>query len=112
MLAKRFGFRDRDLGDDVQFIPFTAQTRMSGVDIHGDEIRKGAADTVTAWVRDRGGAVPPSLQEIVEGVSASEEPPSWWHESRDPRRDYLKDIVKGGIRERFEQLRAMESARS
>ncbi len=108
VLAKRFGFRDRDLGDDVQFIPFTAQTRMSGVDIHGDEIRKGAADTVTAWVRDRGGAVPPSLQEIVEGVSGLGGTPLVVARNREILGViYLKDIVKGGIRERFEQLRAM-----
>ncbi len=108
VLAKHFGFRDRDLGDDVEFVPFTAQTRMSGVDMHGDEIRKGAADTVTAWVRERGGTVPEDLQSIVDGIAGLGGTPLVVARNREVLGViYLKDIVKGGIRERFEQLRAM-----
>lgn len=108
VLAKHFGFRDRDLGEDVTFVPFTAQTRMSGIDLHGDEIRKGAADSVTAWVRERGGTVPADLQVIVEGISGLGGTPLVVARNREVLGViYLKDIVKGGIRERFEQLRAM-----
>jgi K+-transporting ATPase ATPase B chain len=108
VLAKEFGFRNRELGADVAFVPFTAQTRMSGVDLHGDEIRKGAADSVTAWVRERGGSIPTDLQEIVEGISGLGGTPLVVARNREILGViYLKDIVKGGIRERFEQLRAM-----
>ncbi len=108
VLAKDLGFRDRDLGDDVEFIEFSAQTRMSGIDMGGEQIRKGASDAIIAWVAGRGGSVPDELTEEVRGIAGLGGTPLVV--ARDARVlgvVYLKDIVKGGIRERFDQLRAM-----
>jgi K+-transporting ATPase ATPase B chain len=108
VLAKSFGFRDRELGDDVQFIPFSAETRMSGIDWQGHRIRKGASDAVISWVAGQGGAVPPDLDGLVQSVSLAGGTPLVV--ARDAQLlgvIHLKDIVKGGIRERFEQMRAM-----
>jgi len=108
VLAKeRFGLRGRDLGDDHVFVPFTAQTRMSGLDVGGRQIRKGAADAVRAWVADHGGAGSPELDRVVERVSRSGATPLAVAEG-----PYvlgvieLKDVVKDGIRERFAEMRA------
>ena len=110
VLAKEFGLRGRHIDpDEATFVAFTAQTRMSGIDLDGHSIRKGAGDAVMAWVRQQGGEVPPEL-ELDAGASLA---------ARAARRSpspattevlgviHLKDIVKGGIRERFDQLRAM-----
>jgi K+-transporting ATPase ATPase B chain len=110
VLAKQFGYRERGLeGGDLHFIPFSATTRMSGVNIDGGTtIRKGAADAVEAWVHSLGGLVPPELAPIVESVSREGGTPLVV--ARGPRVlgvIHLKDVVKGGIRERFDQLRAM-----
>ncbi len=109
VLAKQFGIRERHLHEDTTvFIPFTAQTRMSGVDVDGEQIRKGASDAVIAWVESIGGSVPPELETQVRHVSEAGGTPLVV--SRGPRAlgvVHLKDIVKGGIRERFDQLRAM-----
>jgi len=109
VLAKQFGIRERHLHqEDTEFIPFTAQTRMSGIDWQGHRIRKGATDSVIAWVTGLGGEVPPELDALVRQVSESGGTPLVV--SQDDRAlgvVHLKDIVKGGIRERFEQLRAM-----
>jgi K+-transporting ATPase ATPase B chain len=109
VLAKQFGIRERHLHqDETTFIPFTALTRMSGVDWQGHKIRKGATDSVIAWVESLGGTVPPELEGLVRRVAESGGTPLVV--SMDERAlgvVHLKDIVKGGIRERFEQLRAM-----
>jgi K+-transporting ATPase ATPase B chain len=109
VLAKQFGIRERHLHqEETTFIPFTAQTRMSGVDWQGHRIRKGATDSVIAWVKSLGGAVPRELEALVRRVAENGGTPLVV--SIDERAlgvVYLKDIVKGGIRERFEQLRAM-----
>ncbi|MRS12603.1 MAG: K(+)-transporting ATPase subunit B [Actinobacteria bacterium] len=108
VLAKHLGFRDRDLGEDVEFVPFSAQTRMSGIDYHGERIRKGAADAVTAWTRELGATVPDDLAAEVEAVAAlGGTPLVVVRNTRILGVIYLKDIVKGGISERFEQLRTM-----
>lgn len=108
VLAKHLGFRNRELGDDVEFIPFTAQTRMSGVDLHGEQIRKGASDAITEWVCASGGTVPERLYDDVRAIaSLGGTPLVVARGTRVLGVVYLKDIVKGGIRERFEQLRAM-----
>lgn len=108
VLAKKFGFRDRHLEPDAEFVEFTAQTRMSGIDIEGHKIRKGATDAVISWVEKQGGNIPDQLRPIVESVSNSGGTPLV------VARDgsiigviHLKDVVKGGIKERFDQLRAM-----
>jgi K+-transporting ATPase ATPase B chain len=109
VLAKQFGIRERHLHkEDTAFIPFTAQTRMSGIDWQGHRIRKGATDSVIAWVESLGGSVPRELEALVKRVAESGGTPLVV--SMDDRAlgvVHLKDIVKGGIRERFEQLRAM-----
>ena len=110
VLAKReFNLRGRELGEDgATFIPFSAQTRMSGVDIGGRRIRKGAADQVANFVKENHGTAPTDLQAIVERIARSGGTPLVVaDESKALGVIYLKDVVKEGIRERFERLRAM-----
>jgi len=110
VLAKdKYGLRGRELSDrDAEFIPFTAQTRMSGVNVNGSMIRKGAAASVTQWVADQGGRVPGELDEIVRTISSAGGTPLVVAvNDKALGVIYLKDIVKGGMRERFDQLRAM-----
>jgi len=109
VLAKeRFAIRERDLGEGRQFIPFSATTRMSGLDMDGRRIRKGAADAVCRWVTDQGGSIPPGLDETVEQISRSGSTPLVVADG--PKIlgvIELKDVVKEGIRERFDALRAV-----
>jgi potassium-transporting ATPase ATP-binding subunit len=110
VLAKnQFGIRGRELADtDAHFIPFSAQTRMSGVDIETRKIRKGAGDQIVNFVRDNGGTVPADLAPIVERIAKSGGTPLVVSEG--PRVlgvIHLKDVIKEGIRERFARLRAM-----
>ena len=110
VLAKdRYGIRGRELSEKgVVFVPFTAQTRMSGVDLNGRQVRKGAADAIRKYVSANGGGVPPELQAIVDGIARSGGTPLVVAERTRPLGVvHLKDIVKGGIRERFAALRAM-----
>jgi potassium-transporting ATPase ATP-binding subunit len=108
VLAKdRFGLRDRDLGEH-EFVPFSATTRMSGVNMNGTMIRKGAADAVKNFIGEQGGKSPDGLDAIVQGVAEQGGTPLV------VARDnwalgviYLKDIVKGGMVERFDELRRM-----
>src|SRR5712692_5823952 len=110
ILAKnQYSLRGRDLAEkDALFIPFSAQTRMSGVDIAGRRIRKGAADEIVKFVRANGGAAPAELAGIVERISKSGATPLV---VADGQRIlgviHLKDIIKEGIRERFARVRAM-----
>ena len=108
VLAKeRFGLRERELGEH-EFIPFSATTRMSGVDMNGTLIRKGAADAVKTFIAEQGGSAPAELDRIVQGVAEQGGTPLVV--SRDNWAlgvVYLKDIVKGGMNERFDELRRM-----
>jgi len=108
VLAKEFGFRDRHIDVDAKFVEFTAQTRMSGIDLDGHSIRKGAADAVISWVQQQGGTVPDSLRPVVDSISNSGGTPLVVAKNSSVVGViHLKDVVKGGIRERFDQLRAM-----
>jgi potassium-transporting ATPase ATP-binding subunit len=118
VLAKeRFGLRERDVAT-ATLVPFTAQTRMSGLDLDGTATRKGAADSVRRWVTEAGGAVPDELTALVEGVATSGGTPLVVAEATAGRPGepgtvealgvvHLKDVVKEGMRQRFDQLRAM-----
>jgi K+-transporting ATPase ATPase B chain len=110
VLAKEnYGLRGRELADkDAVFVPFTAQTRMSGVDVGGREIRKGAADAIARYVKGNGGTVSPELEAIIERIArAGGTPLVVADRSRCLGVIHLKDIVKGGMRDRFAALRAM-----
>ncbi len=110
VLAKnQFNLRGRELADtDARFIPFSAQTRMSGVDIAGRLIRKGAGDQVVNFVREHGGSAPGELKPIVERIAKSGGTPLVVAEgARVLGVIHLKDVIKEGIRERFARLRAM-----
>ena len=111
VLAKeKYGLRGRELGQhDVQFVPFTAQTRMSGVNLDGFEIRKGAADAIAEYLAANGSLLPRELNTEVEQIARSGGTPLVVAEKSRGALGVieLKDIVKGGIRDRFAQLRAM-----
>lgn len=110
VLAKeRYSLRGRELAvHAATFIPFTAQTRMSGVDFDGREIRKGAVDAIERYVGGNGAQAPGELREIVERIARSGGTPLVVADNHKPLGViHLKDIVKGGMRERFDQLRAM-----
>jgi K+-transporting ATPase ATPase B chain len=120
VLAKtKFGLRGREVGAehdghrDMTFVPFSATTRMSGVDAGPYQVRKGAGDAVIRWVREHGGAEPRDLPAVIERIARDGGTPLVVaeRENSSPPKVlgvvYLKDIVKGGIRERFERLRAM-----
>jgi K+-transporting ATPase ATPase B chain len=110
VLAKeKYGIRGRELSDKgAVFVPFTAQTRMSGVNLGGREIRKGAADAIDRYVVASGGVVAVELRGTVDGIARSGGTPLVVAErSRALGVIHLKDVVKGGIRERFAALRAM-----
>ncbi|MFJ9538878.1 potassium-transporting ATPase subunit KdpB [Streptomyces sp. NPDC101225] len=115
VLAKeRYGLRERHPGElaHAEWIAFTARTRMSGVDVDGRRIRKGAAGSVMAWVKERGGTVAQDAQELTDTISqAGGTPLLVAIEDRRGARVlgviHLKDIVKQGMRERFDALRRM-----
>jgi len=110
VLAKeRFGLRGRDLNElGARFVPFTAATRMSGVDLPGREIRKGSPDAIEAYVAEAGGEFPLAMREAVRTVAEDGGTPLLVAEgSRILGTVWLKDIVKGGIKERFAELRRM-----
>jgi K+-transporting ATPase ATPase B chain len=110
VLAKeKYGIRGREVGDkDTVFVPFSAQTRMSGIDVDGREIRKGAADAIATYVVARGGTAGPELQAIVDRISRAGGTPLVVAErNRALGVVHLKDVVKGGMRQRFDALRAM-----
>lgn len=115
VLAKtRYGLRERHTGElpHATFVEFTAQTRMSGVDVDGRQVRKGAAGAVNAWIHSQGGVADNALGEVVDGISASGGTPlvvavSKAGTARALGVIHLKDVVKEGMRERFDQMRAM-----
>ncbi|MGE5855757.1 MAG: potassium-transporting ATPase subunit KdpB, partial [Syntrophaceae bacterium] len=109
LAKKQYNLRERDnkaLG--ARFIPFTAKTRMSGVNLDGREIRKGAADAMEAYVADRGGFFPSEIRSIVNDISHRGGTPLVVADgARALGVIQLADVVKGGIRERFVELRRM-----
>jgi K+-transporting ATPase ATPase B chain len=109
VLAKeRFNIRERELEGEHAFVPFTAQTRMSGLDLGPRQIRKGAADSVKRWVTEQGGTVPTDLDGIVERVSRAGSTPLAVADGPDILGVIeLKDVVKQGIKEKFDEMRQM-----
>jgi K+-transporting ATPase ATPase B chain len=110
ILAKeKYGLRGRDLTAlAAEFVPFTAQTRMSGVNFDGRQIRKGAADAIQKYLQSSGGDIPKELQLSIETIARSGGTPLVVAErSHAIGVIHLKDVVKGGMKERFTQLRAM-----
>jgi len=110
VLAKeRYKLRGREVGEkEAEFIPFSAYTRMSGVDMGGRRLRKGATDAIAQFVKEAGGSVPPSVSEIANRISRSGGTPLAVADGRKLLGIvHLKDIVKGGMRERLASLRAM-----
>ncbi len=109
VLAKQYGIRERDLASlDARFIPFSASTRMSGVDLGVRQIRKGASDAIRKHVERQSGTFPDSVQEIVDFVARNGSTPIVVSDQSSVVGVIeLKDIVKGGIKERFIQLRRM-----
>jgi K+-transporting ATPase ATPase B chain len=110
VLAKeRYKLRGRDFGaHEAEFIPFTAQTRMSGVNLDGRQVRKGAADSIAHYLEQNNSAMPVEVRAAVERIASSGGTPLVVSENRRAMGViHLKDVVKGGIRDRFAQLRAM-----
>jgi K+-transporting ATPase ATPase B chain len=109
VLAKeRFNIRERELVGDHEFVPFSATTRMSGLDADGRRIRKGAADAVRSWVVEQGGTVPDGLTDVVDGIARAGSTPLVVADGRVVLGVIeLKDVVKTGISERFEDMRRM-----
>ena len=110
VLAKeQYGLRGRELASrEAVFVPFTAQTRMSGINLNGNEIRKGSSDAIARYLQLNNAVVPKELQEVVDSVARSGGTPLLVAEKhRALGVIHLKDIVKGGIRDRFSQLRSM-----
>jgi len=109
VLAKEnFGIRERQLDESHVFVPFTATTRMSGLDMGERQIRKGAAESVKRWVTEQGGAVPSDLDAIVERVSRAGSTPLTVTDGATILGVIeLKDVVKQGIKVKFEEMRKM-----
>src|SRR5271170_666314 len=110
VLAKeKYGLRGREMSShDAEFIPFSAMTRMSGVNLDGRAIRKGATDAVAKYLEEQGSSLPAEVRAAVETISRSGGTPLVVAENgRALGVIQLKDIVKGGMRQRFDQLRAM-----
>jgi K+-transporting ATPase ATPase B chain len=116
VLAKeKYGLRGREIHEiAAHFVPFTAQSRMSGVDIQADGkngrrmIRKGAAEAIKAYIEEQGGSIPPAIQQKAQDISRLGATPLVVVENKDVLGViHLKDIVKGGIKERFAHLRKM-----
>jgi K+-transporting ATPase ATPase B chain len=110
VLAKeKYHLRGRDFAaHEAEFIAFTAQTRMSGVNLDGRQIRKGAADSIAQYLEQNNSAMPQEVRASVERIASSGGTPLVVSENRRAMGViHLKDVVKGGIRDRFAQLRAM-----
>jgi K+-transporting ATPase ATPase B chain len=122
VLAKeKFGLRGRTLGEagetghipgHLEFVPFSAFTRMSGVNAGSMELRKGAADAIAKWVREERGHIPSGMAAVIERIARSGGTPLVVAEKDNGQAHvlgviHLKDVVKGGMRERFSRLRAM-----
>jgi K+-transporting ATPase ATPase B chain len=111
LAVERYGLRDEPV-PGAELVPFTAQTRMSGIDLDGTSVRKGAADAVKRWVQAEGGEVPHAMETIAHGIASEGGTPLAVAERRDGALRvlgviHLKDVVKSGMRERFDELRRM-----
>ncbi len=108
VLAKQYGLREQSFDPTAHFVPFSAETRMSGVDRNGTRLRKGAADAIIDWVESDGGQAPPELQATADRIAREGGTPlAVARDSQVLGVIYLKDVVKEGMRHRFDQLRAM-----
>jgi K+-transporting ATPase ATPase B chain len=109
VLAKQYGIREHDMATlHAEFVPFTAQTRMSGVDLDGRQLRKGAGDAIIEFARGEGGEAPPELQVQLDRIGREGGTPlAVARDNQILGVIYLKDTIKEGMRERFDQLRAM-----
>lgn len=109
VLAKvRFGIRERELGTEHVFVAFSAQTRMSGIDLDGRQIRKGATEAIKRWVIAKGGSPSTELDQVAEQVAMSGATPLAVADGSQLLGIIeLKDVVKQGIRERFAQMRSL-----
>jgi K+-transporting ATPase ATPase B chain len=110
VLAKeKYGIRERQVHElNAHFVPFSAQTRMSGVNLDHQEIRKGAADAIEQYVQSKGGQFPPATRAVVDGISKQGGTPLVVADGAHVLGVVeLKDIVKGGMKERFDDLRRM-----
>jgi K+-transporting ATPase ATPase B chain len=109
LTKQKYGLRGRELAQqNPEFVPFTAQTRMSGVNLDGTEVRKGASEAIAKYVAERGNRVPEETKTVVDEISSAGGTPLLVAKNRIVLGAIqLEDIVKGGMRERFDQLRAM-----
>ena len=108
VLAKQYGIREQHFDTSANFVPFSAETRMSGVDRDGYRLRKGAGDAIINFVAADGGQAPPELKSVVDRVASEGGTPlAVARDSHVLGVVYLKDVVKEGMRHRFDQLRAM-----
>ena len=108
VLAKQYGLRERHFDPSARFVPFSAETRMSGVDMDGTRLRKGAGDAIIGFVNGEGGQAPPELVQTSERIAREGGTPlAVARDSQVLGVIYLKDVVKEGMRHRFDQLRAM-----
>ncbi len=109
VLAKKYGIREHEMaGHEATFVPFSAETRMSGVDVNGRRLRKGAGDAIINFVQAEGGTAPPELQGELERIGREGGTPlAVARDSQVLGVIYLKDVVKEGMTHRFDQLRAM-----
>jgi K+-transporting ATPase ATPase B chain len=108
VLAKQYGIREQHFDTSANFVPFSAETRMSGVDRDGYRLRKGAGDSIIDFVAAEGGQAPPELKSVVDRVASEGGTPlAVARDSQVLGVVYLKDVVKEGMRHRFDQLRAM-----
>jgi K+-transporting ATPase ATPase B chain len=109
VLAKQYGIREHDMSQlHAEFVPFTAQTRMSGVDLNGNRLRKGAGDAVIGFVTAEGGRPPAELQPALDRIGREGGTPlAVARDSQVLGVIYLKDTIKEGMRQRFDHLRAM-----
>jgi len=107
LVTERYGLEPRDVSG-AELVPFTAQTRMSGIEWDGRSIRKGAADAVEEWARERGGELPVDLQPVVNRIAEGGGTPLVVAEGRNILGViHLKDTIKPGIAEKFSQMRAL-----
>ncbi|MGA8217732.1 MAG: potassium-transporting ATPase subunit KdpB [Solirubrobacterales bacterium] len=109
VLAKKYGIREHEMAShDSTFVPFSAETRMSGVDVNGRRLRKGAGDAVISFIKAEGGAAPPELQGELDRIGREGGTPlAVARDSQVLGVIYLKDVVKEGMTHRFDQLRSM-----
>jgi K+-transporting ATPase ATPase B chain len=108
VLAKQYGLRERHFDPTARFVPFSAETRMSGVDVDGTRLRKGAGDAIIGFVNGEGGQAPAELVATTDRIAREGGTPlAVARDSQVLGAIYLKDVVKEGMRHRFDQLRAM-----